>query len=47
MLGAVAKATNVISMPGIEKTVKERFRTDIAEKNIAVIKQAYEEAKSE
>jgi 2-oxoacid:acceptor oxidoreductase gamma subunit (pyruvate/2-ketoisovalerate family) len=47
MLGAVAKATNVISMPGIEKTVKERFRVDIAEKNIAVIKQAYEEAKSE
>jgi len=47
MLGAVAKATSVVSMVGIEKTVKERFRADIAEKNLAVIKQAYEEVKSE
>ncbi len=47
MLGAVARATAVVSMTSIEKTVKERFRTDIAEKNLAVIRQAYEEAKSE
>jgi 2-oxoacid:acceptor oxidoreductase gamma subunit (pyruvate/2-ketoisovalerate family) len=47
MLGAVARATAVVSMAGIEKTVKERFRTDLAEKNFAVIRQAYEEAESE
>ena len=47
LLGTVAKATGVVSMAGIEKTVKERFRSDIAEKNIAVIKLSYEEAKSE
>ncbi len=47
VLGAVAKATGLVSMSGIEKTVKERFRPDVAEKNIAVIKRAYEEAKSE
>lgn len=47
MLGAVAKATNVVSMSGIEKMIKERFRLEIAEKNVAVINQAYREAKSE
>ena len=47
MLGAVARATAVVSMAGIEKTVKERFRADLGEKNFAVIKQAYEEVKSE
>jgi 2-oxoacid:acceptor oxidoreductase gamma subunit (pyruvate/2-ketoisovalerate family) len=47
LLGAVAKATNVVSLSGIEKMVKERFRTEIAEKNIVVINRAYEEAKSE
>jgi 2-oxoacid:acceptor oxidoreductase gamma subunit (pyruvate/2-ketoisovalerate family) len=47
MLGAVARATAVVSMAGIEKTVKERFRADIAEKNFAVIRQAYEEVESE
>ncbi len=47
MLGAVARATSVVSMAGLEKTVKQRFRADLAEKNFAVIRQAYEEAKSE
>jgi len=47
MLGAVAKATAVVSMAGLEKTVKERFRPDLAEKNFAVIRQAYKEAESE
>lgn len=46
MLGAVARATSVVTMAGIEKTVKARFRADIAEKNLAVIRQAYEEAES-
>jgi 2-oxoacid:acceptor oxidoreductase gamma subunit (pyruvate/2-ketoisovalerate family) len=47
MLGAVARATSVVSMAGIEKTVKARFRPDIAEKNFAVIRQAYKEVEPE
>ena len=47
MLGAVAKATNAVTMTGIEKTVKERFKAELAEKNMAVVRQAYEEAKHE
>lgn len=45
LLGVVARATSVVTMEGIEETVKGRFRADIAEKNIAVIKEAYKEAK--
>ncbi len=47
LLGAVAKATGIVTLEGIEKTVKERFKPDIAEKNFAVIKEAYKEAKVE
>jgi len=47
MLGAVARATGIINLESVEKTVKERFRRDIAERNFAVIKEAYQEAKSE
>ena len=47
MLGAVARATQIVSMESIEKAVKERFPTQLAEKNIGVIKEAYKEAKSE
>ncbi len=45
LLGTVAKATNIVSLETIEQTVKGRFRTDLAEKNFAVIKKAYKEAK--
>jgi 2-oxoacid:acceptor oxidoreductase gamma subunit (pyruvate/2-ketoisovalerate family) len=47
MLGAVARATAVVTMAGIEKTVKERFRADLADKNLAVIRRAYEEVQKE
>lgn len=47
MLGAVARVTGIVSMGTIEKMVKGRFRPDVAEKNFAVVKQAYEEVKSE
>jgi pyruvate ferredoxin oxidoreductase gamma subunit/2-oxoisovalerate ferredoxin oxidoreductase gamma subunit len=47
LLGCVAKATNIVTLKGIEKTLKGRFRPDLAEKNFAVIKEAYVEAKSE
>lgn len=47
MLGAVARVTAVVSLQSIERTIRERFRSDIAEKNFAVIKEAYEEVRSE
>ncbi len=47
MLGAVARATGIISLDTVEKTVSERFRPDVAEKNFRVIKEAYKEAKTE
>ena len=47
MLGAVARAISIVALESIEKTVKGRFRLDIAEKNFAVIKEAYREAKQE
>ncbi len=46
MLGAVTRATEVVSLGTIEKVIKERFRADIAEKNFAVVKEAHQEAKS-
>lgn len=47
MLGAVARATGIVTLEGIEKTLKGRFRPDLAEKNFMVIKEAYKEAKME
>ncbi|MCS7114509.1 MAG: pyruvate ferredoxin oxidoreductase subunit gamma [Candidatus Bathyarchaeota archaeon] len=46
MLGAVARATGIVSLESIKKTIKERFRSGIAEKNFAVIEEAYKEARS-
>ena len=47
MLGATTRATKLVSLDSIGQAIKERFkeRPDLAEKNIAVIKEAYEEAK--
>ncbi len=47
MLGAVTRVTGIVSLETIEKMVKERFRSDVAEKNFAVVKEAYEEVKTE
>lgn len=47
MLGAVARVTEIVSLTTIEKMVKGRFRPDVAEKNFAVVKEAYEGAKPE
>src|SRR5664279_135265 len=41
LLGVVAKSTGIVTLEGIEKTLKGRFRLDLAEKNFAVIKEAY------
>ena len=47
LLGVVAKATGIVTLEGIKKTLKGRFRPDLAEKNFAVIQEAYKEAKVE
>jgi 2-oxoacid:acceptor oxidoreductase gamma subunit (pyruvate/2-ketoisovalerate family) len=47
ILGAVSQATGIVSLESIEKVIKERFKAGVAEKNFAVIKEAYKEAKSE
>jgi 2-oxoacid:acceptor oxidoreductase gamma subunit (pyruvate/2-ketoisovalerate family) len=47
MLGAVARVTEIVSLETIEKMVRARFRPDVAEKNFSVVKEAYQEVKSE
>jgi len=47
LLGTVARATGIINLESVEKVVKERFRQDVAEKNFAVIQEAYKEARCE
>lgn len=47
MLGAVARVTGIVSMATIEEMIKGRFRADVAEKNFAVVKEAYQEVRSE
>lgn len=47
MLGAATRAASLVNLESIEKAVRERFRQELAEKNIAVIKEAYKEAKME
>jgi 2-oxoacid:acceptor oxidoreductase gamma subunit (pyruvate/2-ketoisovalerate family) len=47
MLGAVARATEIVEMKSIKQVVEERFQDPLAEKNMGVIKEAYKEAKSE
>ena len=46
MLGAVARVTKVVGLETLEKMIRERFRVDVAEKNFAVVKEAYQEVKS-
>lgn len=45
MLGALAKAVPLVALESLDKVVKERFPGTVGEKNVAVIKRAYEEAK--
>lgn len=47
MLGAVARVTKIVSLETVEKMIKARFRPDVAEKNFAVVKEAYDGVKSE
>lgn len=47
MLGATIRAVSLVSLESIEKAIRERFRQELAERNIAVLKEAYREAKTE
>jgi 2-oxoacid:acceptor oxidoreductase gamma subunit (pyruvate/2-ketoisovalerate family) len=47
MLGAVARVTGIVSLETIEKMIKGRFKAEVAEKNFAVVKEAYREVKPE
>lgn len=47
MLGAVARVTGIVSLETIEKMIQGRFKPDIAAKNFAVVKEAYQEVRSE
>ena len=46
LLGAVFRATYIVSLENIERTLKTHFRPDLAE-NISVVKEAYEKATME
>jgi 2-oxoacid:acceptor oxidoreductase gamma subunit (pyruvate/2-ketoisovalerate family) len=45
LLGAVAKATDIVTLDGLQKTLKGKFRPDLAEKNFSVVQNAYNEVK--
>ena len=45
MLGALIKASPLVTLDSLSRVVKERFPGAVGEKNVAVIKRAYEEAK--
>ena len=47
MLGVVARATDIVKRDSIEKALYERFPEPLAQKNMAVIKEAYKEANTE
>lgn len=46
MIGAVARATQIVSLESIEKATNKRFPPNLAEKNIPIIKEAYKEART-
>jgi 2-oxoacid:acceptor oxidoreductase gamma subunit (pyruvate/2-ketoisovalerate family) len=45
LLGGVAKITGIVSLEGIQKTLQNRFRPDLAEKNFTVVQEAYNEVR--
>jgi len=47
MLGAVARAAELVSLKSIKEAVKERFPLKIAERNMEIVERAYNEVKSE
>jgi 2-oxoacid:acceptor oxidoreductase gamma subunit (pyruvate/2-ketoisovalerate family) len=47
MLGAATRAASLVSLESIDTVIRERFRKELAERNIAVVREAYKEAKTE
>ena len=47
MLGAVTRVTGIVSLDSLGKVVKGRFNENLAERNIAIISEAYKGVKSE
>jgi len=47
LLGALARVTGIVSLESIKKSIEERFRKEVADKNFAVVKEAYERVCSE
>jgi len=47
MLGAVARVTRIVSLETIDKMIRQRFKAEVAEKNFAVVKEAYQEVETE
>jgi 2-oxoacid:acceptor oxidoreductase gamma subunit (pyruvate/2-ketoisovalerate family) len=47
MLGAVARVTGIVSLETIEKMINGRFRAEVAAKNFAVVKEAYQGVRCE
>jgi 2-oxoacid:acceptor oxidoreductase gamma subunit (pyruvate/2-ketoisovalerate family) len=47
MLGAATRAASLVDLGSIEKIIGERFGQALAERNIAVIREAYKEARCE
>jgi 2-oxoacid:acceptor oxidoreductase gamma subunit (pyruvate/2-ketoisovalerate family) len=45
MLGAATRAASLVDLKSIERVVRERFRKELAERNIAVVKEAFKEAR--
>jgi len=45
MLGAATRAASLVDLESIEKAVRQRFPSALAERNVAVIREAYKEAK--
>ncbi|MCC6013262.1 MAG: 2-oxoacid:acceptor oxidoreductase family protein [Candidatus Verstraetearchaeota archaeon] len=41
ILGAVIKTTNIVKLRSIELVIRERFRKEIAEKNIKAVREAF------
>jgi 2-oxoacid:acceptor oxidoreductase gamma subunit (pyruvate/2-ketoisovalerate family) len=47
MLGALARATQIVDMPSIEKVIRDRFSNNAVDINLAAIEQTYEITKLE
>jgi len=47
MLGAATRAASLVSLESIEMVIKERFRQELAERNIAIMREAFKETRSE